>query len=115
MCFGTPLLYDATKTVRHRDVMINHLLALRYMNPAADITLVQKREAGVARVDYELCECASCGCGCGRDRAMAAAVGVCTCHIMPWWTPLTDLRPPLCTRSVVNAALPTHAVRPTVQ
>jgi hypothetical protein len=38
-----------------RDLILKHLLALRWMNPNALVYLHEAREVGEARVEFELC------------------------------------------------------------
>jgi hypothetical protein len=40
-----------------RDVLRDHLLALRWMNPNAVIYLREAKGQGTPQVEYELCEC----------------------------------------------------------
>ena len=40
-----------------REVVVRHMLALRMMNPSAEVDFVRLKEKGTARVDYELCTC----------------------------------------------------------
>ena len=56
-----------------REVVRDHLLALRWMNPNAVVYLREERGQGVPEVQYELCECArrwgERRGGCARARA----------------------------------------------
>lgn len=54
------------------------MLALRMMNPSAEINYTKLKEKGVARVDYELCTLSGCprsGCTATTDASGCAV----------WW------------------------------
>lgn len=47
------------------DVVQNHLLALRWMNPNAVVYLREERGQGTPVIEYELCECRGTQLGAG--------------------------------------------------
>lgn len=48
------------------EVVRNHLLGLRWMNPNAVVYLREERGQGTPVVEYELCECPPLACGLAR-------------------------------------------------